>query len=58
MGYKYTVKPSKQMSIIFIFYCIYIFRAFLSKKLFYFLSFKKYLFKYKRVITFIKEDIL
>jgi hypothetical protein len=58
MGYKYTMRPSNQKFTIFILYCIYIFRASLSKILLYFLSLKRYLFKHRKVSTFIKENLL
>jgi hypothetical protein len=57
-SYKYTMRPSKQRFIIFIFYYIYIFRASLSRILLYFLFLKKYLFKHRRVSISTKRDFL
>jgi len=58
MGYKYIMRPSKQRFIAFILYCIYIFRASLSRIFLYFFSPKRYLFKHRRVLTSTKKDFL
>jgi hypothetical protein len=41
VSYKYTIGPLEEKFTILIFYCIHIFRAFLSKIFFYFLFLKK-----------------
>jgi hypothetical protein len=58
MGYKHILRSSEQKFTIFILYCIYIFRASLSRIFLYFFSLKKYLFKYRRVSTSTERDLL
>jgi hypothetical protein len=58
MGYKYTIRPSKERFTIFNLYCIYIFRASLSRIFLYFLSLKRYLFNHQRVTTSTKVNLL
>ena len=41
VGYKYIIRSLEERFTIFIFYYIYVFRAFISKIFFYFLSLKK-----------------
>jgi hypothetical protein len=53
---QYTMRPSEQRFTIFILYCIYIFKIFLSTIFLYFLSLKRYLFKHRRVSTSTKWD--
>lgn len=58
MIYEYTMRLLKQRFTIFILYCMYVFRTFLSRTFLYFLSLKIYLFKHWKISTFIKEDLL
>jgi hypothetical protein len=58
MGYKYTMRSSEQRFTIFILQCTYIFQASLSRILLHFFSLKRYLFKYRRVLTSTKKNFL
>ena len=58
IGYKYLMNPSISIFIIFILYCIYIFRVYFSRISLYFLSLKRYLLKHPRVSKSIKINLL